>query len=165
VRRPRTGRAALLAAALLLAGCGAGQPDSAPAPSHEEGPGDTHVDLPSTAPASPTWDEDSAATATATAITALTLYARPGLDEDAWFAELEPHLSEAAAFAYESVDPSTIEITEVYGATASAEPDGSPFLAAVQIGTEDGTCTVRLSRVGAGDPWRVERFVLPETGT
>jgi hypothetical protein len=89
-------------------------------------------------------------------------FARPDVASDAWWEELEPLLSPAAAAAYAGTDPANVPARAVTGPARLVGED-SAYLAPVAVPTDVGAYQVLLSRAGHGSPWRVERFTPPET--
>jgi hypothetical protein len=110
---------------------------------------------------SPTPDIDSGARAVQTATATLTAFARPTLDDDQWWAELAPFLSDAARTAYEGTDPANVPVTAVTG-PGELGPWESGYLAKVTVPTDVGTYQVLLSRAGQYTPWTVEQITPPE---
>lgn len=157
--------AGLLAAA-LLAGC-SGQPEeAAPAPTTAAGDNDTHAELPA-AGASPTWDRETAHEAAFTAADAVAAFTTEDLNDVDWWNQLSRMLSPQAQLDYAGTSPE--ESPEgVPGTRVTGEPSavagGSPYLAQAVVPTDAGRYRVLLSRLDAGSPWLVERFVLPEDG-
>ena len=111
----------------------------------------------------PTWDGTSRKDAAETARRALTLFARPDLEKEAWWKELSPRLSPEARSAYQGVDPANVTATTVTG-SPDVEEAASPYLATVRLEANDGTWTILLSRDSAGGDWVVERFTPPRSG-
>ncbi|WP_340290908.1 hypothetical protein [Aquipuribacter hungaricus] len=112
------------------------------------------------AQAVPTWDEPSRAEAVAAAETAMAAFARPDLEDVAWWDGVEPLLSAEAARSYAYVDPASIPATGLTGAGTLVEQT-SAYVAGVQVPTDAGTYLLILSRTDAAAPWLVERFDPP----
>lgn len=110
---------------------------------------------------SPTPDADSGERAVQTAAAAMTAFARPHLDAQQWWAELNPFLSNAARTAYEGTDPARVSATTVTG-EGQLGPWESGYLATVTIPTDAGDYQVLLSRAGQYTPWTVEQLTPPE---
>ena len=168
-------------AAVVLVGCGTGPDEvAAPAPTATVVPGaadpvpvvverpgrvDVHGEqgLPDDPP--PPDDSPTArADAVAVAEQAMRLFARPTVDETTWWAELRPLMSTAGARAYAYVDPATVPASAMTGPAVIAEgadPRGWPYLARVDVPTDQGTYQLLLVRQAAGDPWAVERIDPP----
>ena len=166
-------------AAITLAGC-AGQSDPEPTatPSASDSPlapdGITHLSpAPNASDAppddgvtpgqheAPEWDEKSRAEATDAAVKAMTAFARPTLDYDTWWSEVEPLLTIQAAQDYAYVDPATIPASAVTGPGVIVD-DTSAYLARVEVPTNAGTYTLIVSRTNAASPWLVSRFNPPQ---
>ncbi|NEK59971.1 hypothetical protein GCU56_19120 [Geodermatophilus sabuli] len=170
--RPRLAAAAVLAAGLLLGGCGGAPERPAPRPeptaAASTAPGDDHAELPA-APPSPVDDANSQQAALDAATAAVTAFARPGLDPAQWWSEFAPLLSSAAVVAYEGTDPEQVPASAVTGRPRPT-PGVSAFLATVLVPTDAGEYAVLLAREGAGAPWLVERITpveqagAPESG-
>ena len=107
------------------------------------------------------WDEPSRTAAVATATEAMGKFARPGLDYETWWAELEPLLSEEARSDYSFVDPRNVPASEVTG-TGVLVDDSSANVAVVEVPTNAGTYTLTLSRLYGDSPWAAERIMPPE---
>ena len=157
----RTGPAvALLAAALLAAGCGAPATDDRP-----HGGTDAHVHEEfESAPASPSWDAQSAADAEQVAYDAMTAYVSP---PEGWWDRVEPYLTPESASLYAIVRPEEIEVDRVLvssPAQLTATMQDVPYFATVPVRTDVGVVTVKLARTGAGQPWLVQEFDLPAKG-
>ena len=119
-------------------------------------------DLPVPEAAAPVWDAASQQSAQDTATRALTAFARPGLDETTWWADLAPLLSTTAATAYAGTDPAAVPAQVVTGPAVLFDQT-SVYLAGVDVPTDAGTYRVLLSREDAGTPWLVERLTPPAT--
>lgn len=89
------------------------------------------------------------------------LYVRDNVSAQVWWEGLEPLLTTQAAQAYDGTDPTWGEPIKIRG-KASLVDGSSAHLARVHFPTNQGTYMVLLSRSGAADPWRVERFTPPE---
>jgi hypothetical protein len=147
--------AALLAAALLLTGCGADEP------TEPEGHNDVHVEH-EEAPASPSWDAQAAADAEQVAFNAMTAYVSP---PEEWWNEVQPYLTPDSQARYSNVDPTRIEPSRLLasspGDLQAAEDPRGPYFALVEVPTNTGVFTVKLFREGAGQPWLVQEFEVP----
>jgi hypothetical protein len=149
---------------LLLVGCSATAPDetqTAPATTDERA-GSTPLDegLPTAPPPMPTWDQESTQRATQVALDATRAYCRPTLDDEVWFEELAGFLTAAGQEAHYGTDPAEVACSEVAG-TSMAGDSTTAYLATVAVITNAGPYEVLLSRVGAGEPWLVERISPP----
>lgn len=120
-----------------------------------------HDDLEVTLGAVPSWDLAAQAEAGVAASTAVGAYVSGGTEE-AWWARVAPLLSPVAQRAYAGTDPANVPGRQVEGASAAATDAGSAYLARVVVPTDAGDYEVLLSRTGAGAPWLVERFRVPE---
>jgi hypothetical protein len=105
----------------------------------------------------PTWDDASRDSALEAAQAAMTAFARPDLDHDAWWAGLEPLLTQQAALDYAYVDPATVPATAVTGPATLAE-ETSAYVATVEVPTDAGLYTVVLTRQDADAPWLTVRI-------
>ncbi|MGI5243206.1 hypothetical protein [Dactylosporangium sp. CA-139066] len=139
---------ALLAA---LAGCAAGRPNHPREPSmpsvttapHQDGNPDTSSDSDS--------DEEDAGPAASTTVTPqavqaavafVTAWARPGLDQPTWLADVSRHAIPEYAAALATVDPANIAAHRI---VADAVPQtATPDAADVDIPTDAGTVRVVL---------------------
>jgi len=181
MRRAPVGSAAVLAA-LLLTSCasqeepaappattGAASSESpAPAPSRgaevtpapsglvDEDTGETI-----TPQAVPEWDEASRSSVVDAAAVALRAFARPGLDSETWWAELQPLLTQQAAEDYAYVDPANIPVRKVTGAGKLVDKS-SAYVGTVEVPTDVGAYTVILTRKSADAEWKVSRITPPE---
>lgn len=165
-------------AALVLAGC-AGQDDEAPpAPPNstpatpvtpdldqftpppsglvDEDTGETITPQPV-----PEWNETSRQSVVAAAETAMRAFARPDLDYDTWWAELEPLLTPQATEDYAYVDPANIPVREVTGQGTIID-DTSAYVAQVEVPTDAGRYWLILNRQDADAPWLVSRITPVE---
>lgn len=108
------------------------------------------------------WNEASKAAALEVATRAMTLYARPGVNAQAWITDLRPLLTPQAAQDYTDVDPSMIGISS-FGAGQLVVDEANGYAASVRFGSPAGAYEVVLHRDGAGQPWKVVRFNVPST--
>ncbi|WP_157075281.1 hypothetical protein [Arthrobacter luteolus] len=92
----------------------------------------------------------------------MTAFARPSLEEDTWWAELEPLLNEQAAQDYAYVDPANIPATAITG-PGSLTDESSAYVGYVDVPTDAGIYRLILNRSDAGSPWLVSRISPPET--
>jgi hypothetical protein len=102
-------------------------------------------------------DPDAETDSTALATRAVTLFCRPSLDYDTWIAELYPVLSQAAAVAYETVDPANVPCTGVTGTAQIRDTDGA-YTARVLVPTDAGDYSVYVHRPLDTSPWAVEQI-------
>ncbi|MGF1662336.1 MAG: hypothetical protein ACFCVG_07665 [Kineosporiaceae bacterium] len=107
-----------------------------------------------------TWDTEAADAAVATAVAAVTAFARPAAPVDRWWADLAPLLTPAARTAHTGTDPANVPASAVTGPAGPARSP-SPFLATVAVPTDAGTYTVLLVRDDAGAGWLVDRLDPP----
>ncbi|WP_299039848.1 hypothetical protein [uncultured Pseudokineococcus sp.] len=167
----RTRAGALLAAGVLVlgAGCSSGpsatptiSPGGAPPTAAASGPGpadDVVADDPAPAP-SPTWDAAARAAALEHAGAVMTAFARPDLDEQAWWAELAPLLTLSAQDAYSAVDPAQVPPRQVTGEAVLVD-ETSAWLARVEVPTDVGTYRLLLVREDGTSPWLAEQITPP----
>lgn len=179
--------AALVAAALMLAGCGSSaSPGAGPAEADPSPAVSTTADTPTvdsspaasadpaapglidddtgeviTPRAVPEWDSASRAAATAAAEEVMRVFARPDLDQGSWWGQLEPLLSSEAQINYAYVDPANIPVSHIT-AEPSLTEDASAHIAHVRVPTDIGEYTILLSRQDATAPWLAERITPPE---
>lgn len=166
--------------ALVLTGC-SGQND--PAPTASPTPSESGVTMPdldqfTTAPSgteldeeggkttvepmpAPPWDADQRAAAIATAVAALTAFARPDLSSTDWWAAVAPLLTSQAQQDYQYVDPASIPAHQVTGAGTIVD-ESSRYAVSVSVPSDAGTYTIVLTRQNGEAPWRVARFTPPE---
>jgi len=111
-------------------------------------------------PSNPTWDDIDRAAAVAAAVEAVTLFARPDVPYEQWWAELAPLMSAQAQLDYQYVDPVNVPVRAVTGDGVLVD-ETSASIAGVEVPTDVGTYTVTLSRADDGAPWLVERFTPP----
>jgi hypothetical protein len=111
----------------------------------------------------PVWDEASreAAADAAQAVTAA--FARPDLDQDAWWAGLEPLLTQQAALDYAYVDPANVPATAVTG-PGTVAAGTSAYVATVEVPTDAGPYAIVLTRQDAAAPWLTARISPAEEG-
>lgn len=123
---------------------------------------DDHTGQKVTPIAVPTWDEESRSSLLSAAERAMTAFARPSLDYDTWWAELEPLLNEQAIQDYAYVDPANIPATTVTGPSVLAD-ESSAYVGFVDVPTDEGVYQLILNRADANSPWRLSRISPPET--
>ena len=109
----------------------------------------------------PTWTDESRAQAVAAAEAAMTAFARPQMNPDEWWAELQPLLSRQAGQDYAYVVPSSVPASKVTGA-GSITDDASAYVAVVSVPTDVGPYTVVLSRTDGAARWLADRITPPE---
>lgn len=151
---PRAPRAPSQPSASSPSGVGAVDEHDHDHDAHEEGFDEADV---SAAPAPAVWDAAAAGTASEAAAAAVATFARTDLAQDAWWAQLDPHLTRNAAQIYESVDVRLVPISAVTG-PPDVEEAGSPLLARASVPTDGGPYTVVLVRIDGASPWLVEEI-------
>ncbi len=109
----------------------------------------------------PSWDSGSRTDVVESAENAMRAFARPGMDRDTWWAELEPLLTQQAAQDYAYVEPSVIPAKKVNGPGELVD-DTSAYVGFVEVPTDAGIYTIILNRSDADAPWLVSRFNPPE---
>ena len=159
MRTTLTGLAAAALALVVLTAC----VDATPIPD----PVGSSPALPSTGPTNPVDDGDVVAPpevsvdggvdALEAAERALATFAQPDLSADAWWTQMVPLLSQAAAIAYESTDPSQIPVRHVTGAGRILEGSTDISLI-VQVQTDVGLYNVTLIRGSDTEPWLADRI-------
>ena len=123
------------------------------------GPGDAEESA-RPAPVMPAQDAASSAASVDLAQRAMTAFARPAVDEQAWFTELAPLLTPDARSAYYGTNPAEVPAHAVTG-LGRAEDSPSAFLAYVVVPTDVGEYRVLLSREGGDTGWLVEELTPP----
>lgn len=99
--------------------------------------------------------------ATDLGVRVMELFARPGVEADTWWEDLEPHLSAQARHDYAYVDPRNVPASNVTG-TGDLVTMDSPRVAIVHVPTDAGLYAVTLSRSPAEPEWVAERITPPE---
>ncbi|MBD5788353.1 hypothetical protein IF650_19510 [Cellulosimicrobium terreum] len=113
---------------------------------------------------SPTWDDAQRIEAEDRAAAAMSAFVGTGgREQDAWWARLEPLLTQQARSDYAYVDPANVPATQVL---TEPEPqlvaETSGFVAVVDVATDVGTYQVVLTRADSASPWLASRFTPPE---
>lgn len=108
-----------------------------------------------------TWDDASRADVLIAAEEAMTDFARPDLDQDTWWAGVEPHLTPEAAQDYAYVLATNVPARQVTGAPILVD-DTSAYFAKVKVPTDVGDYVLVLIRESGDSPWLVSRFDPPE---
>ena len=103
-----------------------------------------------------TWDPASEKSAKATARRALTLFARPRLDQPTWFKELQPLLSPEYAVEAEYILPAKVPVSRILDGPVLVRETGNPVTVTANFRTDHGTYLVLLHRTGQQDPWVVQ---------
>lgn len=101
------------------------------------------------------WSPQIAAEAKKTAADAATAYARPDLDQSAWFAGLAPFLSQDAGDTFQQTSNLNIASTKVVKVHEPVQ-GASPAIATVSVQTNATTLKFLLSR--ADGQWMVEKI-------
>lgn len=91
----------------------------------------------------------------------MTLFARPGLSAEDWWADLEPLLSAKAQQDYLYVDPARVPVTAVTGKGRLVEL-GTELVAIVHVPTDAGLYAVTVSRSEEAPEWVADRITPPE---
>ncbi|WP_077490917.1 hypothetical protein [Sinomonas mesophila] len=135
---------------LALTSCAA-PASSTTAPAAEEHETDEHYpDVPVV-----TWDAASERSALDTAAKAMTLFARPGVEQRQWITDLAPLLAEEYATEAQYINPARVPVTAVTGDPVLTREAGNPMTATATFATNAGKWTVLIHRTGQADPWRV----------
>lgn len=129
-------------------------------PEQDDGPGPGDPEKTRTPAVAPTADVDRT-DASATAVKAMTLFARRTVPAQQWIDELAVYMTPQAAQDYRYVDPANVPPTSITG-PAKVVPTDSAWLARVQVPTDVGAYLVILSRTEEDPAWRVARFTPPE---
>lgn len=101
------------------------------------------------------WSSALAKDAKETAKELATAYARPDLDQSAWYAGMQPFLSREAQERYREVSNINITSTAVVK-VAEPKRDDSPALCTVSVTTDTATLELLLSR--SKGKWQVEKI-------
>ncbi len=131
-----------------------GQPASTPEEVIDPDTGETHLVYPPST-------EASRAEVIAAAERVITAFARPDLDFDTWFAELEPLLGQDTAMDYVDVDPARIPASRITG-SATIVTDYHINLATVDVPTNAGTYRLHMRRDSGDSPWLCVEFMHPK---
>jgi hypothetical protein len=135
---------------LALTSC-ATPASSTTAPASEEHETDEHYpDVPFV-----TWDAASERSALDTAAKAMTLFARPGVEQRQWITDLAPLLAEEYATEAQYINPARVPVTAVIGDPVLTREAGNPMTATATFATNAGEWAVLIHRIGQADPWRV----------
>ncbi|MGP9784446.1 hypothetical protein ACT3UQ_18535 [Glutamicibacter sp. AOP12-B1-11] len=101
------------------------------------------------------WNPQVSAEAKHTATKAAKAYARPDLDQSAWFKALAPYLSQSARTRFQQTSNLNIASTEVIKVHEPVQ-GVSPAIATVKVQTNASTLEFLLSR--ADGQWMVEKI-------
>ncbi|PPI47059.1 hypothetical protein C5D18_04755 [Rathayibacter tritici] len=101
--------------------------------------------------------EEAALSVAAAAVAA---YCRHDLAKAQWLAGLYPYLTQQAAIAYETVDPSVVPCSSVTGEAHLRDGDGA-YTMRVLVPTDAGEYEAYVHRESAAKPWLVDRFTPP----
>jgi hypothetical protein len=96
------------------------------------------------------------------AVAFLRAFAATDQDSSAWWAGIQPLLSQSAAEDYSYVDPAEVPTFEVQPASVRELPGGSSALVQVQVATSRGDYVVTLTRTSSTEPWLVSRCDPPD---
>lgn len=91
----------------------------------------------------------------------MSLFARPDLGRQAWWADLEPLLSDQAARDYAGVDPANVPVRQVTG-PGRLVPLETALVTIIHVPTDAGLYAVTLSRSPEHPQWRADRITPPE---
>ena len=152
--------AVVLGLSVLIAGCtprGEEPPPSSAPPSTSTTAEDLDGDGDYAPVEVPTQDALSDQSAIETARAAVLAWARPDLSYDAWWAGLQPFLTEGGKKSFASVDPQLVPASDVVGEPV-LEESPSPWLAYVLVATDVGSVRVLLARSDSSAPWLLERI-------
>jgi len=161
----RLAASAVVALALVCtAACGGDRDDRSttePRPTSIYGLEDEDTGQTITPEPAPSWDAKSREDATAAAVEAMELYARPDVTQKEWAHDLAPLMTAQAKEDYSYVDPASIAATSVTGPATIVE-ESSPKVVHVSVPTDVGTYTVLLIRQSQNEAWLTSKFTLPE---
>lgn len=108
------------------------------------------------------WDDAARTEAVDAAVKAMGLYARPGMSPAVWIGDLRPLLTLEALEAYTGTDPSSVPVRAVSGPGRIVADPSNGYGCHVLVPTDAGEYDVQLVRAGAGSPWKVARFNVPQ---
>lgn len=150
----------VLLAGLALTSCAAPAPSTIPpAAAHDEHDEDEHYpDIPAM-----TWDAADEQAAKDAAVKAMTLYARPGLEERQWITDLAPLLAPDYLADAQYINPARIPVTGLKGGPVLVREAGDPLTVQAVFETNTGKWAVLLHRAGQADPWLVHA-IAPKEG-
>lgn len=163
MRVPRSIIPITVLACFLIVGCASDSgADPTPTSPIEQNPPSAHSYLDDTSgEEAGVLDAESRQAAVDAAQQAMTAFARPHLDPQAWWTDLAPYLTQRARQDYAYVQPSAITATSVTAAGyIAAEP--SPLLVHVGIPTDSGDYMLIVARVDGASPWQIARITPPE---
>lgn len=159
-------------AALALASCAPAAPTSAPASSTSASPSLATLS-PIQGPQAPgddpkpatnlRWDQDVRREALSTAVTAVSLYSRPGVEKAQWLRELSPYVTQQFAADFQTVNTEYIASTKAESTGDLLVDEANVFGCTAVVGTDAGKLTVKLLRNDAEPSWKVESIV-PQLG-
>lgn len=151
----------VLLAGLALTSCAAPEPSVAPvsASAHDDHDGDEHYpDVPAV-----TWSAADEQAANDAAVKAMTLYARPSVDERQWITDLAPFLAPDYFTEAQYINPARIPVTDVKSTPVLNREAGDPLTVHAVFETNAGRWGVLLHRAGQTDPWLVHA-IAPKEG-
>lgn len=112
-----------------------------------------------------TLDDAAKKSAATTAQTVMKAWAAHHDDKAAWWAGVQPHLSQQASQDYEATDPRNIGDFKIEDSTKPRlMPSSIPEVAHVGIMTDKGEFDVMLTRSTDDPTWRANRIDAPEQG-
>lgn len=159
-------------AALALASCAPAAPTSAPASSASASPSLATLS-PVPGPQAPgedpklstdlRWNQDVRREALSTAVTAVSLYSRPGVEKAQWLRELSPYVTQQFAADFQTVNTAYIASTKAESTGELLVDEANVFGCTAVVGTDAAKLTVKLLRNDAEPSWKVESIV-PELG-
>lgn len=173
----RAGAIVLTAASLLLcAACFGGDrigttsedtpPAAEPSPTSTYTPSRSVGDGPqapeTSVSATPEWLPGDEEAAKETAVNALTVFARPTVEETQWANDFARWLTPEATTAYSAVDPANVPVTEVTGPAILDVDPSNGFGVMATVPTDVGPYGVQLLRQSQDEPWKVNRLYPPE---
>lgn len=108
-----------------------------------------------------TWSDADRTAAVEAAGAAMAAFARPDLEQDAWWSQLSPLLTPQARTDYAYVQSSVVPANRVSG-PGTITDDTSAMVVHVAVPTDVGDYDVILTRQDGASPWLASRFTPPE---
>lgn len=149
---------------MLACGCSS-TPEAAPLPTPTGTPTlDFHASAAAEGTQSPaplSWRPEDRRAAIKAGVRVMSLFARPDLERQTWWDDLEPLLSDQAARDYAGVDPANVPVRQVTG-PGRLVPLETALVTIVHVATDAGLYAVTLSRSPEHPQWRADRITPPE---
>ncbi|MEZ2373416.1 hypothetical protein [Arthrobacter sp. RCC_34] len=146
----------IAAVALSVTSCTSAEPTSVttsqPAPVHTHDPADEDYPNQPTV----TWDAASEKSVKDTATRAMTLFARPRVDQRTWITDLGPLLAPEYRTEAEYVNPARVPVSKILDGPVLVRESGNPMTVTATFKTNAGEYVVLLHRAGQAEPWLVQ---------